>query len=61
MRCQRLPEQWHQGRPAQPHVHIHVVPRYQYSDPKRLFLEREFPIISMTEQNAIATAIRAAL
>ena len=44
-----------------PHMHVHVVPRYQSSDPEKLFLQREFPIISMTEQNGIAAAIRAAL
>jgi len=42
-------------------MHVHVVPRYRSSDPERLFLQREFPIISMTEQNGIAAAIRAAL
>ena len=44
-----------------PPMHVHVVTRYQSSDPERLFLQREFPIISMTEQKATAAAIRAAL
>jgi histidine triad (HIT) family protein len=44
-----------------PHYHIHVVPRYEESDPKRLFRADEFPITPLADQLEIAAAIRAAL
>ena len=44
-----------------PHYHIHVVPRYEASDPKRLFRALDFPITPLAEQLEIAAAIRAAL
>ncbi len=44
-----------------PHLHIHVVPRYPTSDSEKLFLQRNFPIVSMTEQQAIAAALRDAM
>jgi histidine triad (HIT) family protein len=44
-----------------PHVHVHVVPRYADSDPERLFLQRDFPVIPLSEQQAIGSTLRAAL
>jgi histidine triad (HIT) family protein len=41
-----------------PHVHVHVVPRYATSDPGKLFLQDDFPILPMPEVKAIAAAIR---
>ena len=45
----------------EPHFHVHVVPRYRASDPDRRFLQRDYSVISIDEQRAIATTIRAAL
>lgn len=45
----------------EPHFHVHVVPRYKASDPDRRFLQRDYEVISIEEQRAIAAAIRAAL
>jgi histidine triad (HIT) family protein len=44
-----------------PHYHVHIVPRYEASDPTRLFHSHEFPITPLAEQLEIAAAIRAAL
>ena len=44
-----------------PHLHIHVVPRYPTSDPEKLFLQRNFPILPMAELDAVAAALRDAL
>lgn len=44
-----------------PHMHVHVVPRYPDSDPERLFLQRNFSVIPLSEQQATAAALRAAL
>ncbi len=44
-----------------PHYHIHVVPRYEASDPKRLFRAHDFPLTPLAEQLEIAAALRAAL
>jgi histidine triad (HIT) family protein len=41
-----------------PHVHVHVVPRYATSDPERLFLQRDFPIVPFAEQRLVAAALR---
>jgi histidine triad (HIT) family protein len=43
---------------SQPHFHVHVVPRYETSEPDRKFLQREFKVISIAEQRALAEAIR---
>ena len=43
----------------QPHFHVHVVPRYQASDPHRRFLQRDYSVIPIEEQRAIAAAIKA--
>ena len=40
-----------------PHYHMHVVPRYPGSDPTKIYLEREFVRISITEQIDIAKRI----
>jgi len=45
----------------EPHFHVHVVPRYQASDPNRRFLQRDYSVISIDEQRAIADQIRKAL
>jgi histidine triad (HIT) family protein len=44
-----------------PHFHIHVVPRYESSDPEKIFLQDDYATMSIEEQRAIAAAIRAAL
>lgn len=45
----------------EPHFHVHVVPRYQASDPNRRFLQRDYTVIPVDEQRAIAEKIRGAL
>ena len=45
----------------EPHFHVHVVPRYATSDPKRRFLQQDYPVVSPEEQRAIAGAVRAFL
>lgn len=45
----------------EPHFHVHVVPRYEGSEPDRLFLQRDYAVISIEEQRQIAAAIRACL
>jgi histidine triad (HIT) family protein len=45
----------------EPHFHVHVVPRYQDSDPHRIFLLQDCEVMLMAEQRAIAALIRAAL
>lgn len=49
------------GGQHEPHFHVHVVPRYTASDPDRRFLQRDYSVISIEEQRAIAAAVRAAL
>jgi histidine triad (HIT) family protein len=44
-----------------PHLHTHVVPRYPESDPEKLFLQRDFAIISAEDQQAIAEALKRTL
>jgi histidine triad (HIT) family protein len=46
---------------SEPHFHVHIVPRYEYSDPHKIFLQKDCEAISMPEQHAIAGVIRAAL
>ena len=41
-----------------PHMHTHVVPRYPESDPEKLFLQRNFPIVSPDEQQTIADYLK---
>jgi len=45
----------------EPHFHVHVVPRYQASDPQRRFLQRDYEVISIEAQRKIAARIRAEL
>ena len=45
----------------EPHFHVHVVPRYTASDPNRRFLQRDYVVIPIEEQRAIAAQIRNAL
>ena len=42
----------------EPHFHVHVVPRYKASDPDRRFLQRDYSVISIEEQRAIAATMR---
>jgi len=41
-----------------PHMHTHVVPRYPESDPEKLFLQRNFAIVSPEEQQTIADYLK---
>jgi histidine triad (HIT) family protein len=51
----------HKAGQHEPHFHVHVVPRCRASDPDRRFLQRDYAVISIEAQRAIAAAIRAAL
>jgi diadenosine tetraphosphate (Ap4A) HIT family hydrolase len=42
----------------EPHFHVHVVPRYKASDPERRFLQRDYSVITLEEQRAIASIVR---
>jgi len=44
-----------------PHFHVHVVPRYENSNPEKLFLQREFALATPDEQRRVAEEIRSAL
>jgi histidine triad (HIT) family protein len=46
---------------TEPHFHVHVVPRYEASDPDRRFMHRHYTAIPIEEQRAIAAVIRTAL
>ncbi len=46
------------GAQSEPHFHVHVVPRYEGSDPHRRFLQRDYSVITIEEQRAIAETIR---
>jgi histidine triad (HIT) family protein len=51
------------GRKAgqhEPHFHVHVVPRFKDSDPHRIFLLQDCEVMSIQEQRAVASLIRAA-
>jgi histidine triad (HIT) family protein len=43
------------------HFHVHVVPRYPGSDPTLIYRQADFEPVPMSEQAAIAEAIREAL
>jgi histidine triad (HIT) family protein len=43
---------------SQPHYHVHVVPRYETSDSYRKFLQRDFEVLPIDEQRALADRIR---
>jgi histidine triad (HIT) family protein len=45
----------------EPHFHVHVVPRYEASDPDRLFRQRDYPTVPLHEQHRLAARIRSAL
>ena len=45
----------------EPHVHVHVVPKYEHSDREKLFLQRDYDVIPIEEQRRIARALRDAL
>ena len=42
----------------EPHVHVHVVPKYVHSEREKLFLHRDYDVISIEEQRRIANALR---
>lgn len=42
----------------EPHVHVHVVPKYEHSAREKLFLQRDYDVISIEEQRRIANALR---
>lgn len=44
-----------------PHYHAHVLPRYETSDPNKLFRAAEFPRTPIEQQRAVAAALRAVL
>jgi hypothetical protein len=44
---------------AEPHFHVHVVPRYNDTDPHKIFLQRDCAVMSIEGQRAIADEIRA--
>jgi len=46
---------------SEPHFHVHVVPRYQNSDPHKMFLLHDCEVTSINEQRVIAEMIKAAL
>lgn len=43
------------------HFHKHVVPRYPGSDPTKIYLQGNFEPMPMSEQLAVAYAVRVAL
>ena len=45
----------------EPHVHVHVVPKYEHSEREKLFLQRDYDVITIEEQRRIAQALRDAL
>jgi histidine triad (HIT) family protein len=45
----------------EPHFHVHVVPRYESSDPHKIFLQQDCEVMSMEEQRVIANLIRTEL
>lgn len=45
----------------EPHVHVHVVPKYAHSEREKLFLQRDYDVIPIEEQRRIAQALRDAL
>ncbi len=45
----------------EPHFHVHVVPKYEDSESEKLFLQRNYDVISIEEQRQIASTLRAAL
>jgi histidine triad (HIT) family protein len=46
---------------SEPHFHVHVVPRYQNSDPHKIFLLHDSEVTSIDEQRVIAAMIKSAL
>jgi len=44
-----------------PHYHVHVVPRYDATEPSRLFRARDFPFLEAAELDPVAAEIRRAL
>jgi histidine triad (HIT) family protein len=43
------------------HFHVHIVPRYESSNPEKVFQQQDFPLTSPEEQRRIAAAIRQAI
>jgi len=46
---------------SEPHFHVHIVPRFEGTDPHKIFLQHDCEVISIEEQREIASLIRAAL
>ena len=46
---------------TEPHYHVHVVPRYPGSDPRKIFRSAEVEPVDMKRQLEVAQAIREAL
>lgn len=46
---------------TEPHFHVHVVPRYRGSDPRKIFSSSEIEPVSMSHQLKVASIIRASL
>lgn len=44
----------------EPHVHVHVVPKYENSEREKLFLQRDYAVIPIEEQRKIAQELRSA-
>src|SRR5262245_52697266 len=44
-----------------PHIHTHVVPRYPDSDSEKIFLQRNFPVMTPEEQQAVADELKRSL
>jgi histidine triad (HIT) family protein len=49
------------GGQSQPHVHVHVVPRYESSDADVLFLQRNTPYSPRDQLERVAAAVQAVL
>ena len=45
----------------EPHVHVHIVPKYKQSEQEKLYLQREHKVVPIEEQRRIAAELRAAL
>lgn len=46
---------------SEPHYHVHVVPRYPGSDPRRIFHTTDFEPVPLTDQLEVAAAVCRAL
>ena len=51
----------HAANQHEPHLHVHVVPRYKDSVPTNVFHQEDYSVTPLDEQRTIAAALRAAL